>query len=101
MDAPVPLRALARHFLGLGCIAFGGPVAHLAHFRTRFIEEEAWMDDATFADLVGLCQSLPGPSSSQTGFAIGVLQRGWLGGLWRGAASSSLLRSSWRGWPLG
>jgi len=81
MDAPVPLRVLARHFLGLGCIAFGGPVAHLAHFRTRFVEEEAWMDDATFVDLVALCQSLPGPSSSQTGFAIGVLQRGWFGGL--------------------
>jgi chromate transporter len=81
MDAQVPLRVLARHFLGLGCIAFGGPVAHLAHFRTRFVEEEGWMDDNTFADLVALCQSLPGPSSSQTGFAIGVLQRGWFGGL--------------------
>ncbi len=81
MDGPVPLRVLARHFLGLGCIAFGGPVAHLAHFRDRFVDDVEWMDDATFADLVALCQSLPGPSSSQTGFAIGVLQRGWLGGL--------------------
>ena len=75
------LGGLARRFLALGCIAFGGPVAHLAHFRERFVEDEAWMDDATFADLIALCQSLPGPSSSQTCFAIGVLQRGWIGGL--------------------
>ena len=81
MQAAPTLRQLARQFLGLGCIAFGGPVAHLAHFRERFVEEEAWMDDTTFADLIALCQSLPGPSSSQTCFAIGVLQRGWLGGL--------------------
>ena len=80
-NEPVTYREIAREFLGLGCVAFGGPVAHLGHFRERFVNEKAWMDEATFADLIALCQSLPGPSSSQTGFAIGVLQRGWFGGL--------------------
>ncbi len=67
--------------LRLGCTSFGGPVAHLAYFRKEYVEKRGWLDEAHFADLVALCQFLPGPASSQTGFAIGYLQRGLAGGL--------------------
>ncbi len=67
--------------LRLGCTSFGGPVAHLAYFRKEYVEKRRWLDDAHYADLVALCQFLPGPASSQTGFAIGCLQRGLAGGL--------------------
>jgi chromate transporter len=67
--------------LRLGCTSFGGPVAHLAYFRKEYVEKRRWLDDAHYADVVALCQFLPGPASSQTGFAIGCLQRGLAGGL--------------------
>ena len=67
--------------LRLGCTSFGGPVAHLAYFRQEYVEKRRWLDEAHFADLVALCQFLPGPASSQTGFGIGYLQRGLPGGL--------------------
>jgi len=67
--------------LRLGCTSFGGPVAHLAYFRKEYVEKRRWLDEAHFADLVALCQFLPGPASSQTGFGIGYLQRGLAGGL--------------------
>jgi chromate transporter len=67
--------------LRLGCTSFGGPVAHLAYFRTEYVEKRRWLDDAHYADLVALCQFLPGPASSQTGFGVGYLQRGLAGGL--------------------
>ena len=67
--------------LRLGCTSFGGPVAHLAYFRKEYVEKRGWLDEAHFADLVALCQFLPGPASSQTGFGIGYLQRGLRGGL--------------------
>mgnify|MGYP001598862709 CR=1 FL=1 len=67
--------------LHLGCTSFGGPVAHLAFFRKEYVEKRRWLDDAHYADLVALCQFLPGPASSQTGFAVGYLQRGLAGGL--------------------
>ena len=67
--------------LRLGCTSFGGPVAHLAYFRKEYVEKRGWLDEAHFADLVALCQFLPGPASSQTGFGIGYLQRGLAGGL--------------------
>lgn len=67
--------------LRLGCTSFGGPVAHLACFRREYVERRRWLDDAHFADLVALCQFLPGPASSQAGFGIGYLQRGLAGGL--------------------
>lgn len=67
--------------LRLGCTSFGGPVAHLAHFRREYVEKRRWLDEAHYADLVALCQFLPGPASSQAGFAIGYLQRGFAGGL--------------------
>ena len=68
-------------FLKLGLTSFGGPIAHIGYFRREFVERRRWLDDATFTDLVGLCQFLPGPASSQTGFSIGLLRAGWLGGL--------------------
>ena len=73
-------------FLRLGCTCFGGPVAHLGYFRAEFVERRGWLDERAYADLVGLSQFLPGPASSQTGFAIGLRRAGYLGGLaaWTG-----------------
>lgn len=68
-----------RVFLRLGSTSFGGPIAHLGYFRTEFVQRRRWMDDREFADLVALCQFLPGPSSSQVGFAIGLRWAGWRG----------------------
>lgn len=70
-----------RVFLKLGLTSFGGPVAHIGYFRREFVERRRWLDDETFTDLVGLCQFLPGPASSQVGFSIGLLRAGWLGGI--------------------
>ncbi|MDB5507336.1 MAG: chromate transporter [Devosia sp.] len=70
-----------RAFLKLGLTAFGGPIAHLAYFRTEFVERRQWLDERSFADLVALCQFLPGPASSQVGMAIGLSRAGFLGAL--------------------
>jgi chromate transporter len=61
-------------FLTLGVTAFGGPLAHIGYFRTEFVERRKWIDGEQFQDLVALCQFLPGPMSSQVGFAIGMLR---------------------------
>jgi chromate transporter len=66
-------------FLRLGCTSFGGPVAHLGYFRAELVAKRAWLTEATYADLVALCQFMPGPASSQTGMAIGLLRAGPLG----------------------
>lgn len=68
-------------FLKLGLTAFGGPVAHLGYFRDEFVKRRGWLDDAGYADIVALCQFLPGPASSQTGFVIGYLRAGMPGAL--------------------
>ncbi len=68
-------------FLRLGCTSFGGPVAHLGYFRAEFVERRKWLTEATFADVVALCQFLPGPASSQIGIAIGMLRAGWAGSI--------------------
>ncbi|GGJ92632.1 chromate efflux transporter [Pseudomonas matsuisoli] len=73
--------ALFRIFLLLGLTSFGGPTAHIAFFRTAFVEKRRWFSDADFAELVALCQFLPGPASSQLGFAIGLFRGGYLGAL--------------------
>ena len=70
-----------RVFLRLGLTSFGGPMAHLGYFREEFVRRRGWLDDAQFANLLGLCQFLPGPASSQMGFAIGLLRAGWRGAL--------------------
>ncbi|MCH4813314.1 chromate efflux transporter [Vreelandella neptunia] len=63
-------------FLALGLTSFGGPVAHLGYFRTAFVERRQWLSENAYADLVALCQFLPGPASSQVGFALGLLRAG-------------------------
>ncbi len=68
-------------FIRLGLTAFGGPIAHLGYFREAFVVRCKWLDDAAYADLVALCQFLPGPASSQVGFALGWLRAGPLGAL--------------------
>lgn len=74
------LREIFLAFLILGLTAFGGPVAHLGYFREAFVRRRGWIDEAGYADLVALCQFLPGPASSQVGFALGILRAGGLAG---------------------
>ena len=76
------LLAFAR--MGVSC--FGGPIAHIGYFRAEFVERRRWLDEHAYADLVGLCQFLPGPASSQVGFSLGLVRAGYLGGLaaWTG-----------------
>ena len=81
-------------FLKLGVTSFGGPIAHLGYFRNEFIVRRKWIDEAGYGDLIALCQFLPGPTSSQVGFALGILRgRGLLGGLaaWLGFTAPSAL----------
>ena len=84
-DPGSPLEVLYV-FLKLGLTSFGGPVAHLGYFRREFVVRRAWLDERAYADLVALSQFLPGPASSQTGFAVGLMRAGYLGGLaaWAG-----------------
>ncbi len=82
-----------RVFLRLGLIAFGGPVAHLGYFRTELVERRRWLDETAFADIVALCQFLPGPASSQTGLSIGLMRAGLPGGIaaWLGFTTPAAL----------
>jgi chromate transporter len=68
-----------RVFLGLGLTSFGGPVAHLGYFHEAFVVRHRWISERAYADLVALCQFLPGPASSQVGMAIGLQRAGYLG----------------------
>ncbi len=68
-------------FLKLGMSSFGGPIAHLGYFRREFVERRRWIDEERFAQLLGLCQFLPGPASSQLGFSLGLLRAGWTGAI--------------------
>ncbi len=79
-------RSVFVAFLRLGLTSFGGPVAHIGYFRAEFVARRRWLDEAAFADIVALCQFLPGPASSQVGLAIGLMRAGlpgmlaaWLG----------------------
>jgi len=82
-----------RIFLRLGLTSFGGPVAHLGYFRAEFVERRHWLDEGAYADIVALCQFLPGPASSQTGISIGLLRAGLPGALcaWLGFTAPSAL----------
>jgi len=73
-------------FLRLGLTSFGGPVAHLGYFRAEFVERRGWLSERAYADLVALCQFLPGPASSQVGMALGLSRAGYAGALaaWAG-----------------
>ena len=68
-------------FLRLGLTSFGGPVAHLAYFREEFVNRRRWLGESAYADVVALCQFLPGPASSQVGMALGLYQAGYRGAL--------------------
>ncbi len=80
-------------FLRLGLTAFGGPIAHLGYFREEFVSRRKWLDDASYSNLVALSQFVPGPASSQTGFAIGLMRGGLAGGVaaWLGFTLPSAL----------
>lgn len=65
----------------LGLTSFGGPIAHLGYFHEEYVRKRKWMDEKSYADLVALCQFLPGPASSQVGIGIGVMRGGVLGGI--------------------
>jgi chromate transporter len=65
----------------LGLTSFGGPIAHLGYFYEEYVRRRKWMDERSYADLVALCQFLPGPASSQVGIGIGVMRAGILGGI--------------------
>ena len=70
-----------RVFLRLGCTSFGGPVAHLGYFQNELVQRRRWVGDAAYADVVALCQFLPGPASSQVCLVLGYLHSGLLGGI--------------------
>lgn len=79
---PAPTGSAAevfRAFFVLGLTSFGGPVAHIGYFRDAFVRRRRWLDDGSFADLMAMCQFLPGPASSQLGMAIGLLRAGLRG----------------------
>ena len=77
----------------LGLTSFGGPIAHLGYFREEYVEQRKWIDEQSYADLVALCQFLPGPASSQVSIAIGILRARFLGGIaaWIGFTLPSAL----------
>src|SRR5690554_2368820 len=70
-----------RAFLKLGVTSFGGPVAHLGYFRHEFVTRRQWLTESQYGQLLALCQFLPGPASSQVGFALGLLRGGYLGAI--------------------
>jgi chromate transporter len=80
-------------FLRLGTTSFGGPIAHLGYFRSEFVHRRKWLDDASYADIVALCQFLPGPASSQVGMILGMVRAGLPGALaaWLGFTLPSAL----------
>ena len=80
-------------FLYLGLMSFGGPVAHLGYFRREFVDKRRWLDEAAYADIVALCQFLPGPASSQVGMSLGLMRAGYPGAVaaWLGFTMPSAL----------
>ncbi len=77
----------------LGLTSFGGPVAHLGYFKDEYVDRKKWLDDKLYADIIALCQFLPGPASSQVGISIGMLRGGLAGGLlsWLGFTLPSVI----------
>jgi chromate transporter len=86
-----------RIFLRLGCTSFGGPIAHLGYFRAELVERRKWCSEETYAEIIAVAQSLPGPASSQVAFSLGLLRGGWLGGLaaWIGFSLPSVALMVW------
>ncbi|MBS0567013.1 MAG: chromate efflux transporter [Proteobacteria bacterium] len=77
---PGSAREVFAAFLKLGLTSFGGPIAHLGYFRDEFVLRRRWIDETGYADIVALCQFLPGPASSQVGFVLGLRRAGGLAG---------------------
>lgn len=75
------LAEIFTTYLRLGLSSFGGPIAHLGYFHTEFVRKRSWISEERYAELVSVCQFLPGPTSSQVGFLVGVLRGGWTGGM--------------------
>ena len=84
---------ILRVSLKLGLTSFGGPIAHLGYFHEEYVKRRKWLDESRYADLVALCQFLPGPASSQVGIGIGIMRGGILGGLiaWLGFTLPSVV----------
>jgi chromate transporter len=80
-DQPGSAFEVLLAFAKLGVSCFGGPIAHIGYFRQEFVVRRRWLDERPYADLVALCQFLPGPASSQVGFSLGLMRAGYLGGL--------------------
>src|SRR5690554_1345732 len=80
-QSPVTFLAVFWIFLRLGLTSFGGPVAHLSFFREEFVVRRRWLSEASYVDLVALCQFLPGPGSSQVGIGLGLMRSGYPGAL--------------------
>jgi len=70
-----------KTFLKLGLTSFGGPIAHIGYFHKEIVERQRWLNESQFSQLLAICQFLPGPASSQLGFALGLLRAGWIGAL--------------------
>ncbi len=79
--APGSVPEIFIAFLKLGLTSFGGPIAHLGYFHRELIERRKWVDESAFAQLLAICQFIPGPASSQLGFALGLLRGGWAGAI--------------------
>ncbi|WP_062354476.1 chromate efflux transporter [Bacillus kwashiorkori] len=79
--------------LRLGLTSFGGPIAHLGYFQNEYVKRKKWLDERTYADLIALCQFLPGPASSQVGISIGMIRGGLFGGVlsWFGFTIPSVI----------
>ena len=92
-EARTPLVQIFLIFLRLGCTSFGGPIAHLGFFRDEFVGRRKWMEERAYADLVALCQFLPGPASSQVGIGVGLSRGGLPGAVaaWSGFTMPSAL----------
>src|SRR5437660_3893911 len=90
---PRPFLEVLLVVLRLGLTSFGVPVAHLGYFRAEFVERRRWLDEPAFADIVALCQFLPGPASSQVGISLGILRAGLPGAFaaWLGFTAPSAL----------
>jgi len=89
----LPVAEIFRIFLKLGLTSFGGPIAHLGYFREEFVARRRWLSESHYSDLIGLCQFLPGPASSQVGMAIGLTRGGLRGAFaaWLGFTAPSAI----------
>ena len=81
MNSPKRLLEIFLVALRLGFTSFGGPIAHIGYFREEYVKRRLWLDEEEYADIVSLCQVLPGPTSSQVGITVGISRAGLAGGI--------------------